>query len=94
MCVRLMKLEKVFTLKNELGLHARVAAMLVNVGSRYSSAISFEKDGMVADGSSILDILTLACPKGCSFIIKAEGDDAGAAMEEFDRLIESKFGED
>lgn len=83
-----------FTLKNELGLHARVAAMLVNVSSKYDARISFEKDGIEVDGTSILDILTLACPKGSNITIRAEGADADRAMKEFARLIENKFGED
>jgi len=89
-----MKKTKTFTLKNQLGLHARVAAMMVKVSNKYQSKISLEKDGTEVDGKSILDILTLACPQGSSIIVTAEGKDAIDAIEEFDRLIEDKFGED
>lgn len=86
--------KKTFTLKNQLGLHARVAAMMVKVSNKYQSKISVEKDGTEVDGKSILDILTLACPQGSSIVIKADGNDADAAIAEFGRLIENKFGED
>ena len=89
-----MKKTKKFTLKNQLGLHARVAAMMVKVSNKYQAKISLEKDGTEVDGKSILDILTLACPQGSSIIVKAEGKDAVDAIEEFGRLIENKFGED
>jgi phosphocarrier protein HPr len=89
-----MKEVRTFVLKNELGLHARAAAMMVNVTSKYKSKILFERDGNEINGKSILGILTLACPKGSSIIISAEGEDAHDAVEELGKLIEDKFGED
>jgi phosphocarrier protein HPr len=89
-----MKEVSTFVLKNELGLHARAAAMIVNVTSKYKSKILFERDGNEINGKSILGILTLACPKGSSIIVSAEGEDALEAIEELGNLIEDKFGED
>jgi phosphocarrier protein len=89
-----MREERTFTLKNELGLHARAAAMLVAVSSKYKSKVIFERNGVEINGKSILDILTLACPKGSHITVKAEGDDAVEMMEQLGNLIESKFGED
>jgi phosphocarrier protein HPr len=89
-----MKEVKTFTLQNELGLHARAAAMLVAVSSSFKSKILFERDGMEINGKSILGILTLACPKGSRITISAEGDDAREVMAELGNLIEGKFGED
>lgn len=89
-----MKEVRTFVLKNELGLHARAAAMMVNVTSKYKSKILFERDGKEINGKSILGILTLACPKGSSIIISAEGEDALNAIEELEKLIDDKFGEE
>ena len=88
-----MKAVKTFTLKNELGLHARVAVMMVNVANKHGAKVLFEKDGTVVDGKSILGILTLACPKGGNITITVEGADAHRVIEEFEILIENKFGE-
>lgn len=88
-----MKVYKKVVLKNELGLHARAAAKIVKVSERYKALIFVEKDGIKADGSSILDILTLACPKGSILTIEAEGTDAREALSELQELIENKFGE-
>ena len=87
------KVVKTFTLKNELGLHARVAVLLVNVSNKYKAKVTFEKDGRIVDGKSILGILTLACPKGGAITIVTEGADAESAMGAFEELIENKFGE-
>ncbi len=89
-----MKEVKTFTLQNELGLHARAAAMLVSVSSNFKSKVMFERDGKEINGKSILGILTLACPKGSSITVSAEGDDAREVIEQLGNLIDGKFGED
>ena len=85
---------RTFILKNELGLHARAAAMMVTVASKYKADITLERDGREVEGKSILGILTLACPKGSSIIVRAEGEDALDALDELEELVEKKFGED
>ena len=81
-------------LKNKLGMHARSAASFVKVAQQFKAKIYIERDGQTVDGDSILDILTLGCPYGGMLTIKAEGDDASMAIEELEKLIENKFGED
>ena len=81
-------------LKNKLGMHARAAASFVKVAQRFESNIYVEHKGQTVSGDSILDILTLACPYGGKLTIKAEGIDALMAIEELEKLIENKFGED
>jgi len=88
-----MKLVEKVTLKNEMGLHARAAAKIVKVSGKYRSRVMFERDGMQADGSSILDILVLACPKGSRLTISVDGVDAQGAIDELRELIDNKFGE-
>lgn len=84
---------KTFTIKNKLGLHARVAALLAQESDRFKSNIFFERDGVEVNGKSLLEILTLACPKGGRITIKAEGEDAHDAIKSLGVLIEDKFGE-
>jgi phosphocarrier protein HPr len=85
---------KAFTITNKLGLHARAAAMLVQIANKFKAKIILERDGKQVNGKSILGILTLACPKGSSLIVRTEGVDEDKALEEIGRLIENKFGED
>ncbi|OPL14337.1 MAG: phosphocarrier protein HPr [delta proteobacterium MLS_D] len=89
-----MHIIRTFTLKNELGLHARAAVMLVNVVKRFEAEVFFERDGNVVDGRSILGILTLDCPKGGAITVTAEGTDAENVVDELGKLIEEKFGEE
>ena len=84
---------KSFHIINELGLHARAAALMVQVTNKYKSKISLEKDGVEVNGKSILGILTLACPKGSTISVRADGIDAEEALQDIGKLIDNKFGE-
>lgn len=84
---------RTFEIKNQLGIHARVAAKLVETANRFQSEVLLEKDGVEVNGRSILGILTLFCPCGSRLTVRTEGVDADEAMEAFARLIEDKFGE-
>ena len=84
---------RTFKITNRLGIHARVAAKLVETANRFQAEIFLEKDGVSVNGRSILDILTLFCPQKSRLTITAEGIDAKEAMTAFARLIAEKFGE-
>jgi phosphocarrier protein HPr len=84
---------KTLKLKNKLGLHARSAASIVKVVQQFKSKIYIEHKGQTVDGESILDILTLACPYGGTLTIRAQGVDALDAINELEKLVENKFGE-
>lgn len=47
-------------IKNKFGLHTRPSASFVQTAMRYRSEIRVEKDGQVADGKSIMDLMILA----------------------------------
>jgi len=79
--------------KNSLGLHARSAAKIVELGNQYKSQLFLRKDGDEVDGSSILSILTLACPKGTEMEARIVGEDSEHFMENLGELFERKFGE-
>jgi len=78
---------------NNLGLHARVAAKIVKLANQYESRLFLKKDDMEVDGSSILSILTLSCPKGTDVEARIVGQDAEDFMENLTVLFENKFGE-
>lgn len=89
-----MIVQKTLTIKNELGLHARSAAMIVRALEGCRSQVSLERDGIRVDARSLLDILTLGAPKDSRIVVRADGDDAREAVESIERLVDSRFGED
>jgi len=88
-----MALTKKLKITNDLGLHGRAAAKIVSLANRYGSDLVFIKDGVEVDGSSILSILTLACPRGAEIEARTTGEDADVLMNDLIELFEKKFGE-
>ncbi|MCX7944872.1 MAG: HPr family phosphocarrier protein [Deltaproteobacteria bacterium] len=87
------KLIKTLTLKNQLGLHARAAAALVNTANKFVSDIQIHYNNETANCKSIMGILMLSAPLGAEIQFVIEGEDAHQALHEIERLIENKFGE-
>jgi phosphocarrier protein HPr len=81
---------------NSLGLHARAAAKLVRLATRFSSDIYLSRDNanQQIDSKSILGILMLAAAKGTRLVISIEGQDEVEAASAIQQLFESKFGEE
>ncbi len=88
-----MELCKRIKIINDLGLHARAAARIVELGKQYKSQLFLKRGEREADGSSILSILTLSCPKGTEIEARIVGEDSEAFMENLGLLLEQRFGE-
>ncbi len=86
--------QKLITIKNRAGIHARPAAMLVQTAGRFASKIYLEKDGERINGKSIMGIITLAATYNTPIRIIAEGADEKEAVDALARLFENKFEED
>ena len=88
-----MELIRKIRIKNDLGLHARAAAKIVKLGSEYKSQLFLKKGDQEADGSSILSILTLSCPKGTEIEDRIVGEDSESFMEGLRGLLDLRCGE-
>jgi len=87
-------IDKIYVIKNRLGLHARAAAQLVQLANRFKADVLVRKDGLEVNGKSIMGILMLAAPKGSRIEVSVRGEDATAAMAAIGELIDDGFGED
>ena len=83
------KIRKKIAVKNKLGLHARPAALFVQLANKFDSQIIVEKDNQKVNGKSIMGILTLGVEQGSPIIIEAEGQDSKTAILELERLVSS-----
>jgi len=79
---------------NELGLHARAAAKLAGLAQKASARVWIIKGDEQADASSVIDILTLACPKGSIITVKIEKKSDLNVLEDIAKLAENGFNED
>jgi phosphotransferase system HPr (HPr) family protein len=82
-----MLIEKRIVIKNEQGLHARPAAIFVQIANKYESDISVRKGGQEVNGKSIMGLLTLAAEKGSAVHVKINGHDAKEAMQELEEML-------
>jgi phosphocarrier protein len=85
--------ERTVQIVNKNGLHARPAAEIVKISSKFQSEITLVKDGMEVNGKSIMGVMMLAAECGSSLVMRAEGADADAALDALATLINNKFGE-
>ncbi len=86
-------IEKEQEIINKLGLHARAAAKLVHLASRFDSQVELVKDGEEVDAKSILGVLLLAAGKGSQVVVRCSGSDEEAACAAIVDLIAERFGE-
>ena len=82
-----MVVKKELVVQNKTGLHARPAAMFVQVANKYESEITIIKEEQEVNGKSIMGILMLAAEKGARIMIVADGDDAEKAVEELSEIL-------
>jgi phosphocarrier protein HPr len=88
---------RTLTIRNELGLHARAAAQLVQVANRYDCELYIRRDDLEVNGKSIMGVLMLAASPGTQIEVRAVGSDEAtrrALLDELGKLIENRFGED
>ena len=88
-----METRRKLRIKNDLGLHARAAAKIVALVGQYQAEFFLRKGEKEVNGSSILAILTLSCPKGTELEARVVGDDSETLIEAVSDLFERKFGE-
>ena len=82
-----MEIKKEIVVKNKTGLHARPAAIFVQIANKYDSEITIIKEEQEVNGKSIMGILMLAAEKGSRITIIANGDDAEKAVEELSEVL-------
>ena len=82
-----MTIERVVTVKNKQGLHARPAALFVQMANKFTSDITVAKGRNKVNGKSIMGIMMLAAGAGSKVTILAAGEDADKAADELEKLL-------
>jgi phosphocarrier protein HPr len=75
---------------NSLGLHARLAAQIVHLASRFSCRVSLAFKGRTADARNVLAVMLLAAGVGSTILIEASGPDEEEALDALTSLIEHR----
>jgi phosphocarrier protein HPr len=89
-----MTVERSVQIVNRNGLHARPAAEIVKVASRFKSDITMIRDDLEVNAKSIMGVMMLAAEFGSTILVRANGPDAEEAVAAIAELAANKFGED
>lgn len=88
-----MTIEREVQIINKNGLHARPAAEIVKLASKFRSEITMVRDDLEVNGKSIMGVMMLAAECGATLLVRAKGADAEQAVEAIAALVARKFGE-
>lgn len=75
-----------YTIKDELGIHARPAGLLVKEAKKFESEFTITKDGKTKKLTQLMMLMSLGVKQGDTVTVTAEGADeeaAAAALKEF-----------
>ena len=78
---------------NEKGLHARASAKFVETVERFDAGAIVRKDGLSAEGNSIMGLLMLAASQGSSIEVETRGAELEALGQALFVLVSDRFGE-
>ena len=79
--------EKTVVIKNKQGLHARPAALFVQIANKFDSDVMVSKGKAKVNGKSIMGIMMLEAGRGAKVTITTKGEDAQQAITELENLL-------
>ncbi len=88
--------EAIFTVRNEHGLHARPAAVLVNEVKKYNASVAvqnLDRETQLVSAKSLMKVVALGVVKGHRLRFVATGEDAQKAIQGIGAAIEAGLGE-
>lgn len=80
-------MQKSIVVKSTVGLHASLAAKVVQAASKYAVDINLIYKDKTIDVKSILGLMSLAIPSGENVIIEANGNQAEAAIADIEKVL-------
>ena len=86
--------EKILSVRNRAGIHARPAALIAQTANKFSSEITLEKDAVAVNAKSIMGVITMAAGYNTTITVRADGADEKDAVQTIFNLFESKFEEE
>ena len=86
--------DRVATIQNKRGLHARAAAKFAQVAGDFDAQVTVSRGGQSVSGISIMGLMMLAANPGTQISLSATGAQATAALDAICGLIDAKFEED
>ena len=80
-----------YTIKDELGIHARPAGLLVKEAKKYESECTITKDGKTKKLTQLMMLMSLGVKQGETVTVTAEGADEDAAIAGLKAFFEANL---
>ena len=77
-----------YVVKDEVGIHARPAGLLVKEAKKYESKITLSKDGKSADANKLMAVMSLGVKCGQTVEIEITGADEENAYKGMKKFFE------
>ena len=84
--------EKIVTVNNESGIHARPAASVVAFVKNYKGTVEVMNNGKKGNLKSIISIMSLGMRKGSEITIIVDGENEETFIEDLAKFIETLEG--
>ncbi len=80
-----------YTIKDELGIHARPAGLLVKEAKKYESECTITKDGKTKKLTQLMMLMSLGVKQGETVTVTVEGADEDAAIAGLKEFFEANL---
>ena len=80
-----------YVIKDELGIHARPAGLLVKDAAKFQSAVKIAKDGKEVDAKRIFGVMGLGVKCGQEVTVSVDGADENEAFEALEAFFQANL---
>ncbi len=86
--------EKILTVQNRAGIHARPAAIIAQTANKFESEISLTRDDATVNAKSIMGVIAMGAGYNTQITLTVTGSDESEAASVIEELFNSKFEEE
>ena len=86
--------EKILTVQNRAGIHARPAAIIAQTSNKLESEITLTRDDATVNAKSIMGVIAMGAGYNTQLVLNVEGPDETEAASVIEDLFNSKFEEE
>ena len=83
--------EFTYQVKDQLGIHARPAGMLINEAKKYKSVLTIDTGAKKAELTRLMAVMALGVKCGQTVTVTAEGEDEDKAIKEIEKFVETNL---
>ena len=87
-------IEKILTVQNRAGIHARPAAIIAQTSNKFESEIMLSKDDATVNAKSIMGVIAMGAGYNTQLTLQVTDPDESEAASTIEELFHSKFEEE